>query len=98
MDGLRSQSEPHLLTIMNAVENASRVPITPAAILAILAGDGGLPSHVRVVFSDVSFRALEAAGAASGIDAPALLAAYRRAKDTAGAANPEIDRMLSDPW
>ena len=87
-----------LKTITNAVENASNEPITPAAILAILRSGRGHPSHVRAIFGDVSLRALDRAAAAAGIDPAALLGAYAIARDAHAAANPELERALTERW
>ena len=72
-----------LLTIRNAVENASDRPITAAQIVAILRGAGGTGSQMRAVFGDVSLAALARAGTACGVEVAAILAAYRIAKETA---------------
>lgn len=89
---------PGLATIRHAVENASVDAITDAGILAILRGEGGSPAHLHAVFGDVSLRALEGAGAAAGISLAVILRSYRAARVSAGAANPELDAMLAEPW
>ena len=50
------------MILRHAVENASVDPVTDAAILAILRGEGGNSSHLRVLFGDVLFSAILAAG------------------------------------
>ena len=87
-----------LLTIRNAVENASTVPVTDEQIVAMLAGADGCVSHLQAIFGDVTLQTLSRAGAAHGIALRTILAAYSRAKDTALAANPELDQHLSAGW
>lgn len=87
-----------LLAVRNAVENASTEPISNEEILAILRGEGGRGSHLRAVFGDVSLRGLARAGAAYGIPAATILAAYAAARTSAAAVNPELDRALKDGW
>ena len=87
-----------LLTIRNAVENASTVPITDEQIVAMLAGGDGCVSHLQAIFGDVTLQALSRAGAAHGIALGTILDAYARAKETALAANPELDRNMSAGW
>ena len=87
-----------LLAIRNAVENASVEPITDAQIVAILRGGEGCGSHLRAVFGDVSLQGLSKAAAAYGIPLRTILGAYRRARDTAAAANGELDRELEAEW
>jgi hypothetical protein len=53
---------PSVLAIRHAVENASQEPITDAGIMAILRG-GGVPSHLRAVFGDVSLASILNVGA-----------------------------------
>ncbi len=93
-----STPAPELQTIVNAVGNASRVPITSEVIAAILQGKGGLPSHVRTIFSDVSLRGLEQAGTVFGIGLATILDAYGVARASVAAANPELDRALAERW
>jgi hypothetical protein len=87
-----------MLAIRHAVENASNEPITDAGIMAILRGDSGVPSHLRAVFGDVSLASILSAGAAGGIPRQTILNAYRAARDSAAAANPELDAALNGDW
>lgn len=57
---------PALLTIRNAVENASTSPVTDATILAILRGGPGSGSQLRAIFSDVSLAVLSRAALSTG--------------------------------
>lgn len=91
-----SATAPGMRGLLNVVENASNAPVTPAMVLAILRGEGGHPSHLRAVFGDASLPLLERAGAAAGIELADILAAYGEAKRIAAAANPELDRALSE--
>ena len=90
--------EPGMLAIRHAVENASNERITDSGIMAILRGAEGAPSHVRAVFGDVSLRAIASAGASGGVPLQTILAAYRMARQTAAAANPELDDALNEGW
>ncbi len=89
---------PGLLAIRHAVENASHQPITDAGIMAILRGEGGAPSHLRAVFGDVSLASIVSVGASGGISRRTILDAYRMARDSAAAANPELDAALKGDW
>jgi hypothetical protein len=95
---VRPDDEQGLIAIRHAVENASTEPIADDGILAILRGAGGAGSHVRAVFGDVSLSMLARAGRAAGIGLPTILAAYREARATAAAANPELDEALKGEW
>ena len=90
--------EQAMLILRHAVENASIEPITDAGIRAILRGQGGSASHLRAIFGDASLGAILAAGAAAGIGRQTILDAYRAARDTAAAANPELDAALTEDW
>jgi hypothetical protein len=90
--------DPSMLIIRHAVENASNEPITDAGILAILRGNGGTPSHLRAVFGDVSLAAISRAGAAGGITFQTIFDAYRVARESVAAANPELDEALKANW
>ncbi len=91
-------SAPGMLAIRHAAENASNEPITDAGIMAILRGEGGSASHMRAVFGDVSLQSISKAGAACGIPLPTILEAYRIARRTVAAANPELDEALNGGW
>ncbi|MBS0641011.1 MAG: hypothetical protein U1E70_20440 [Acetobacteraceae bacterium] len=87
-----------MMILRHAVENASVDPVTDAAILAILRGEGGNSSHLRALFGDASLSAILAAGAGAGINRSTILDAYRSARATAAAANPELDAALTEAW
>ncbi len=62
MPGLEHRQEQAawaLLAPLNAVRNGSVAPVTPDAIIGILSGAGGDPSHVRAPFGDVSLAVLD---------------------------------------
>jgi hypothetical protein len=67
-------------------------------IMAILRGSGGTQSQLRAVFGDVSLAAILRAGAAGGIPFRAILDAYQAARESAAAANPELDEALKGGW
>jgi hypothetical protein len=89
-------THPGLLALRHAVQNASTIPITDAAILGILRGEPAPGSHLRAVFGDASLHAILSAAAAADISRHAVLAAYQVARQSAAAANPELDAALSN--
>jgi hypothetical protein len=89
---------PGMLAIRHAVGNASQEPITDAGIMAILRGGGGVPSHLRAVFGDVSLASILNVGASAGISRRTILDAYRTARDSVAAANPDLDAALKEDW
>lgn len=91
-------STPAFLTIVNAIENASRTPVTPDGIVSMLRDGRGHPSQLRTMFSDVSLQTLESVAASAGLDLQIVLRSYCTAKKTAAAANAELDRILNEPW
>ena len=93
-----SPDEQAMLILRHAVANASNEPITDAGILAVLRGEGGSGSHLRAIFGDASLGAILAAGATAGIDRATILRSYRTARETAAAANPDLDAALTEKW
>ena len=89
---------PGMATIRSAVENASPLPITDEGIIAILQGGPDPASHLHAIFGDVSLRALDGAGASAGVPLATILQAYDAARTAAAVANPELDRLLDEPW
>nr|WP_294510671.1 hypothetical protein [uncultured Rhodopila sp.] len=90
--------ETGILAIRHAVEDASNEPIGDAGIMAILRGEGGVPSHLRAGFGDVSLASILNAGASGGVSRPAILDAHRAARDSVAAANPEREAALKEDW
>ena len=66
--------------------------------MAILRGEGGLPKHLRAIFGDVSLQTISKACASCDIPLPTILEAYRVARDSVAAANPELDEALIGGW
>lgn len=91
-------TDPTLLALRNAVENASQDPVQDQHLVAILRGHGATGPQRRALFGDVSVQGLLRAAAAHGIDRPTLLAAYAEAKRTDAAANPELDAASKPDW
>ena len=83
-----------LLTIRQAVENASTDPITDEAIIGMLRGEGASGAHLAALFGDVPLQALARAGRAAGIGLGTILAAYAEARRVSLARNPELDAAL----
>ena len=78
---------------LNAVSNASRLPIDEAAIAGLLASGDGPGSHVRALFGDCSLETLERLCAGAGIPQPQLLRSYAVARRLHVAANAELDEL-----
>ncbi len=81
-----------LVTVLNAVSNSSRVPVSEAEVIAILeTGDG--PGHlVRALFGDCSYETLDRFGAAVGVPSSQIRGAYRVARERHAAANADMDQ------
>ena len=78
-------------TALNAIQNASRVPIAHADLAPLLATGEGEPSHLRALFGDVDLHTLLRLATLFDIDDPTLLRAYARARKNAAAANADLD-------
>ncbi len=86
-----------LRALRHTVENTAARAIDDAGIIAILRGEGGDEAQLRAVFEDNSLHALARAGAAHGIPLATILRAYTSAREHS-LCNPELDRLLADPW
>ena len=84
------------LTALNAISNASRVPVARADLAALLASGAGDGSHLRALFGDVDLHTLLRLAALYGLDDATLARAYARARRTAAAANAELDELAAD--
>ena len=91
-------SDPALLAIRHAVENASNEPVTDDTLRAMLRGLGGSVAQRRALFEDTSLRTLVRAGVAAGVRPETILAAYAAARLTVAAANSELDNALRGGW
>ena len=78
---------------LNAISNASRLPVNEALIGAMLASGDGHGSHVRALFGDCALETLERLCAATGVSPPQLLRAYGTARRLHAAANAELDEL-----
>ena len=83
-----------MLTLRNAVENASIDPVSDGQIVAALRGDGSTGSHLRAIFGDASLATLAEAGRSNGVEFDTILAAYQAARRHHQAANRELDELL----
>jgi hypothetical protein len=79
---------------LNAVENASRVPVRREDLARLLSTGEGEGSHLRALFGDVDLHTLLRLAAMLGVDDPAFARAYARARDHAAAANAELDEYV----
>lgn len=92
---LTSSSQPRgMAAALNAIRNASRIPVGSADIEKMLSAGRGDGSQLRALFGDVSLDTLTWLAIAFGIDQRQLLAAYATARAEAAAANPELDALL----
>jgi hypothetical protein len=79
---------------LNAIENASRVPVRREDLRALLSTGEGEASHLRALFGDVDLHTLLRLATLLGVDDPTLARAYARAR-AAAAANPDLDEYCS---
>lgn len=93
-----TQDEPiaaALAIAISAIENGSTVPIEPSNVISMLRTGTGEPSHLRALFGDTSLTTLAKIAAAHGISQAGLIRSYTRARTSAAAANPELDRLAN---
>jgi hypothetical protein len=76
---------------LNAIENASTVPVAREDLLRLLSTGEGEGSHLRALFGDVDLHTLLRLATLFDIDDPTLVRAYARAKGSAAAANGDLD-------
>jgi len=76
---------------LNAIENASRVPIRREDLFALIATGEGDSSHLRALFGDVDLHTLSRLADRLGVDDFTLARSYARARESAAAANAELD-------
>jgi hypothetical protein len=81
-------------TAINAIENASRVPFTPAELPRLLSTGEGEPSHLRALFGDVDLHTLLRLARLFAVDDATLARAYGRAR-RAAAANADLDAYVA---
>ena len=81
-------------TALNAIENASRVPVRREDLRALLATGEGEGSHLRALFGDVDLHTLLRLATFYGLNDKTLALAYARARETAAAANAELDEYV----
>lgn len=79
---------------LNAIENASRIPVRREDLRALLATGEGEGSHVRALFGDVDIHTLLRLATLYGVDDKTLAHAYARARAEAAAANAELDEYV----
>ena len=82
-------------TALNAIENASTVPVAREDLLRLLSTGEGEGSHLRALFGDVDLHTLLRLATLFDIDDPTLVRAYARARDTAAAANADLDEYAA---
>lgn len=87
-------SDPEKIAL-NAIENASRVPVARVDLRRLLATGEGEASHLRALFGDVDLHTLLRLATLFDVDDPALARAYVRARATVAAANAELDEYAA---
>lgn len=80
-------------TALNAIANASRVPLAREDLRALLATGEGDGSHLRALFGDVDLHTLLRLASLYGLDDVTLARAYARAREAA-ALNAELDEYF----
>jgi hypothetical protein len=80
---------------LNAIENASTIPIARDDLPRLLATGEGEGSHLRALFGDVDLHTLLSLATLFGIDDPTLARAYARARRQAAAANADLDEYAA---
>jgi hypothetical protein len=80
---------------LNAIGNASRIPVRRENLARLLATGEGEGSHLRALFGDVDLHTLLRLATLLAIDDPMLARAYARARATAAAANAELDEYAA---
>ena len=78
-------------TVLNALSNASRTPVSKDDVLAILVTGDGPGNLVRALFGDCSLETLDRLGQATGFSRSRIKASYRNAKRLHAAANADMD-------
>jgi hypothetical protein len=79
------------LMALNAIENASTIPVAREDLPRLLSTGEGEGSHLRALFGDVDLHTLLRLATLFDIDDPTLVRAYARAKRSAAAANADLD-------
>jgi hypothetical protein len=80
---------------LNAIENASRIPINREDLPRLLSTGDGEGSHLRALFGDVDLHTLLRLATLFGIDDPTFVRAYARARSCAAAANADLDEYAA---
>lgn len=80
---------------LNAISNASRVPISEAEAAQVLSTGDGHGSHVRALFGDCSAETLARLAMHVGVEPETLKEAYANAKSRHAASNEDLEDALS---
>jgi hypothetical protein len=80
---------------LNAIENASRIPVAREDLQRLLSTGDGDGSHLRALFGDVDLHSLLALATQFDIDDLTLVRAYAHARETAAAANADLDEYAA---
>lgn len=85
-----------MATALSAIQNASTVPVTPEQVMTALRTGIGEPSHLRALFSDVSFQTLIRLGIDHGISNGEIGRSYLVARRDGAARNLELDAWCAE--
>ena len=80
---------------LNAISNASRIPVRRADLKRLLATGEGEGSHLRALFGDVDLHTLLRLATRFDIDDRTLAGAYAHARKGAAAANADLDEYFA---
>jgi hypothetical protein len=80
---------------LNAIENGSRIAVCRADLPRLLSTGEGEPSHLRALFGDVDLHTLLRLATLYAIDDAALARAYARARQSAAAANADLEEYAA---
>jgi len=80
---------------LNAIENASSIPVAREDLPSLLSTGEGEGSHLRALFGDVDLHTLLRLATLYDIDDLTLVRAYARARGAAAAANADLDEYAA---
>lgn len=82
-------------TVLSAIRNASRSPVSDQDLRRMLETGAGDPSHLRALFGDVDLHTLLRLAALFAIDDRTLAGSYVVARRNVAAANAELDEFAA---
>jgi hypothetical protein len=92
---IRNRNFDPAAAALSAIENASRTPIAREDLRRMLETGSGDPSHLRALFGDVDLYTLVRLAAVFSVEDRTLARSYAAARETAAAANAELDEFAA---